>query len=383
MSNPTTSGTDGSSPPPVSQTHTNTPIKLLQTSVSVRAFTGTEGDYSARDIIEHCENVMRNSCIVDDADKITFVRSRLEPGSPAGGGMVASAFAKPIRKNYYGSFRTNFLIIFAGEAYRSLVKGVSNAVRSLVADIASLNLLESQVLAYRFTEDFDKYLRDNGWDEGGYISIENHNKLIELFIYMLSVKGECRESATSLDYKPTEDLLDFVQRHKTKLEEKGNKALTIGATQAEQADEGEPSYAAVAATHKGGVTCQYCQRERHTINRCYLKRKEKRQRKKSEAVDGQENYKSNSNKGQQSENLSRNQRKPTKMANTASGNNNDSELSRGAGSSAPFCTLHQCTGHSTEECYSFLSLQKKMRRLRGASATQSGEAARPMKHKPG
>ncbi len=171
MSNPTTSGTGGSSPPPAPQTHTNAPIKLLQTSVSVRAFTGTEGDYSARDFIEHCENVMRNSCIVEDADKSAFVRSRLEPGSPAGRGMVASAFAKPIRKNDYGSFRTNFLIIFAGEAYRSLVKGVSNAVRSLIADVASLNLLESQVLAYRITEDFDKYLRDNGWNDGGYISM--------------------------------------------------------------------------------------------------------------------------------------------------------------------------------------------------------------------
>ncbi len=50
-------------------------IKLLPTSVSVRAFSGTDADYSARNFIRQCEDVMTNSFVTDDGDKIAFVRS--------------------------------------------------------------------------------------------------------------------------------------------------------------------------------------------------------------------------------------------------------------------------------------------------------------------
>ena len=59
------------------------PIKLLPTSASIREFSGTDSNYSAREYIELCEMVMRNSSITEDGDKIAFIRARLQPGSLA------------------------------------------------------------------------------------------------------------------------------------------------------------------------------------------------------------------------------------------------------------------------------------------------------------
>ncbi len=40
-------------------------IKVLPTAASVREFTGSDPDYSAREFIHSCEDVMANSCITE------------------------------------------------------------------------------------------------------------------------------------------------------------------------------------------------------------------------------------------------------------------------------------------------------------------------------
>ena len=364
----------------VNQGQNPPPFKLLQTNVTVQPFTGTESDnYTARDFIEQCEQVMQNSCTVQDADKIAFVRSCLGTGSRAGHAMRATAFDDPIRDQDYEAFRTNFLTVFEGENKRTLVKGVRNSVRTLLPGIADMDPLGSQILVSRVRKDCIGYLVEYGWFSGNTITKEYLGRFIEFFLYMLTVKGEYRESTASLDYKPHESLLEFVQKNLEKLEDKGKRAYTVGAAQAEQIVLGEPSYAAVAATSKSSVTCQYCMKEGHVTQRCFLKKKEDRQRRKAE-VESRESS-GQGNKSQPQEGPPRNQRKPSKANATA--DNHDSDASRRTGSNAPYCELHRRTGHATVDCYSFLSLRKRMHGLGGSSSTRSGEAARGTKQKPG
>ncbi len=75
---------------------TNT-IKLLPTSASVRAGLGIEVDYSAREFIRQCEDVISNSFVTDDEDIIAFVRSRLQPGSRACNLMQASLSPRKVK----------------------------------------------------------------------------------------------------------------------------------------------------------------------------------------------------------------------------------------------------------------------------------------------
>ncbi len=71
-------------------------IKLLPTSASVRAFSGTDVDYSAREFIRQCEDVMTNSFVTDNGDEIAFVLSRLQQCQQKDADTVASASSVPL-----------------------------------------------------------------------------------------------------------------------------------------------------------------------------------------------------------------------------------------------------------------------------------------------
>ncbi len=78
--------------PSLTASMTTNTVKLIPTTASVRAFSGSDADYSAREFIRLCEDVMTNSYVTENADKIAFIRSRLQPGSHACSLMQASAF---------------------------------------------------------------------------------------------------------------------------------------------------------------------------------------------------------------------------------------------------------------------------------------------------
>ena len=163
--------------------HTN-PIKVLPTVAEVRAFSGTDSEYSAGEYIAQCEDVMTNSYVTDSVDKISFLRSRLQPGSRAAQLMRASAFTEPLENKDYELFKTNFLEAFGSNLKHSLVKGVSNGMQTFLENAASLDYLEAQVEANKISADFIYYLRNNGWVNGDNISLKKHQKLRELIFYI-------------------------------------------------------------------------------------------------------------------------------------------------------------------------------------------------------
>lgn len=56
------------------------PLKLLPTPAAIRSFSSDEADYFTRDFILKREDVMKNSFVSDQGDKISFVRFGLKPG---------------------------------------------------------------------------------------------------------------------------------------------------------------------------------------------------------------------------------------------------------------------------------------------------------------
>ncbi len=59
------------------------PVRIIPSHTSIRQFSGSETDYTARQFLDLCESAMINSSITEDHDKIAFIRSRLMPGSRA------------------------------------------------------------------------------------------------------------------------------------------------------------------------------------------------------------------------------------------------------------------------------------------------------------
>ncbi|XP_050719480.1 uncharacterized protein LOC127000102 [Eriocheir sinensis] len=148
-------------------------IKLLPTTASVRVFADNEPDYSARDFILQCEDVMNNSFVSEPGDKISFIRSRLKPGTEASALSYTSAFVEPQQTKDYAQFRSHFLESFGEDVRHSLVKGVNVAVTKLISAVESKGLFAGQVDAYRLSTDLGSYLRAGGWTEGENMSLSN------------------------------------------------------------------------------------------------------------------------------------------------------------------------------------------------------------------
>ena len=364
------------------------PIKLLPTSASIREFSGTDSDYSAREYVELCEMVMRNACITEDGDKIAFLRGHLQAGSLASHQMQASAFTVPTDKGDYKDFREKFLDSFGGSAKYTMVKGINQIVETLLREAASKNHLEGQVDANRLSSDCVRFLKQHGWTETGgtTMSMERVGKFLEFLTFMLVLQTKERRQGLSLNYLPTETLHDFVQKLKTQMEEKGGEAWSVASkvatTQPEKAEvTGNTSYAAVATTGKSPVTCAHCQRVGHTVGRCFERIKEQRRDKKwtRGANRAQQNTTQASNLSQPSGFQIKQQTLPGKS--TMPGKRPSSP--RGA-IRKQYCVVHGNTNHSTEECFSVLRLRDGFtQRGSGRGAKTSGEAARPTQHNPG
>ncbi|XP_050711731.1 uncharacterized protein LOC126995877 [Eriocheir sinensis] len=334
---------------------TNT-IKLLPTTASVRAFAGNEPDYSARDFILQCEDVMNNSFVSEPGDKISFIRSRLKPGSEASAVMFTSTFMEPQQTKDYAQFRSHFLESFGEDVRHSLVKGVNVAVTKLISAVESKELLAGQVDAYRLSTDMGVYLKAGGWTEGENMSLSNVLKFFEFFVYMAVIKGQFRKGSLSLAYGPTDKLHDFMLKIKTKMEEKDGAPVPAVASVDQKAANVSASSSVVAATtEKPKRHCSYCQRDGHTVDYC-LKRQRDRKATREKG-------------GSPMSGKSASQKTPAASKSRAAGYH-----------TGKFCFVHGAGRHTTEECFSVLQLKKERA---GKFVKGSGEAERPPKTDPG
>lgn len=238
------------------------------------AFSGTEDDYTARDFILQCEDVMNYSFVSDPGDKISFVRSRLQPGSRASALMQASAFTVPQERRDYAAFRSHFLETFGDDVKHSLVKGVNLCVDTLRTNAGTKGLIQGQVDAYRLSTDLIKCLKEGGWTDGENMSLDNTLKFLEFLIYMIVLKDQYRKSSLSLEFGPDDKLHDFVLKLKTKIEEEEGAACpAVAGVRQENANSNASASSVVASTTgKPKFKCSYCQRDGHTVYYCKMRR---------------------------------------------------------------------------------------------------------------
>ncbi len=151
----------GTGAPATPEVQASAPIKVMPSDASVREFTSTEDDYSAKDFIKLCENVMHNSSVTTDVDKIAFVSARIKPGSKAFKRMRVSALTESITRGNYEGFRQGFLKIFRENVKHNLVKGVHLAVERVLAGVDAQDIDEAQINANYVSEDLVNCLKDN------------------------------------------------------------------------------------------------------------------------------------------------------------------------------------------------------------------------------
>ena len=383
--NPSTPQGSGTPPPPGAP-QVSAPIKVMPSGASVREFSHEEGDdYSARDFIQLCENVMRNCSISEPADKIAFVQSRIKYGSDASQLMRVSAITQPAKDQDYDTFRHQFLQIFGENVKHSLVKGVHLAAERILAKVDSQSADKAMVDANIISEDLLMYLKDNNWLTAGQMSEANLLKFLEFFIYMLELKGKIRKGSQELSYEPTNKLYEFVAKIKAKKDATlGETALISPVVEATNITSGiaalspAPTRSADDTASKPAVVCNYCKKPGHPESRCYVRRNDT---KKAQRAGGTSSAQSTT-PVQQSFPRDYNKRPPPRSSTTAA--RPQSSWNRGVPGERPYCLLHEISGHSTESCYAMARIRRDMKQQGNSRAqgSSSGEAARPRKHDP-
>ena len=383
------SGALGATPAAI---QTGATIKVMPSEASVREFTATDDDYSARDFVTLCENTMRNSSVTSDVDKIAFVSSRIKQGSEASRRMRVSALTRSIRNGDYDGFKQRFMKVFGENVKHSLVKGVHLAVEKIMTGINALGIDEAQIDAGCVSEDLVRYLRDNHWGTADDMTWENVTQFIEFFVYMLLLKGKLRSGSQEIVFSAGDELIDFALKPKAKRDvTRGETALIAPLTEASHVTSGvaalrlnSPSRPDTTNTTPA-VTCSYCNKLGHNKNHCFARLREKKKRQDRGVVSPDYTPASPRQQSLADKRQARAdpmQRPPQRSY--ASTTRPLSPRSRGATGETPFCHLHQTTTHFTSDCLALAQIRRD-RQAQGncrVGTTSSGEAARPMKTEP-
>ena len=260
------------------------PIRIFRITAAVRPFSGDETDYSATQFVRLCEDSMVNSSVNDDADKIAFIKSHLQPGSRACSLIQASASTEPQVNNNYTAFRKNFLEIFGEAEQHSLIRTLNADTASAQATSGVNDMFVTQVSATRITSDLMQCLQDTGWTDGTTMTHTNVGKFLEFFLHQLMLAGRTHSSTLPLESFTADELHSFVQKFKRKLEDKeGAECMpttSLSAVQHRDADSEAPSSpATTVAKEKPKYSCSHCQKDGHTVGRCYQRRRDQKAQK--------------------------------------------------------------------------------------------------------
>ncbi len=107
------------------------PINIIPNTASTSPFSGADNDFSARKFNSLCEDVVKGLSVTEDAGNISFIRSRLVPGSRALNLMQSSDFSLTDIGTDCELFKRNFLKVFGDSGRESLAKQVSHPVDTL------------------------------------------------------------------------------------------------------------------------------------------------------------------------------------------------------------------------------------------------------------
>ena len=307
---------------------------------------------------------MVNTYITEPADKISFVRSRLQDNSYASSMMQASSFLTPLERKDYTLFRETFLSTFGCSTKHSLVRAVDMTVDSLLKSSGTKARFLAQVEANRLSRDSVRILRDSKWGDSDNISMANLQKFLEFLYYMIVLTPKERKSSLSLTYNLTDRLHDFVLKLDSKVEEKQGESWSAARVAAVPASKGASRPIPSSAGAATGATpkvfkCHYCGKEGHIAPKCIKRIRDRRDKHKGGAVDT-------------AAKTARSGPTPAKGA----------PSHRGSSSKSHYCVLHESSSHSTDDCSAVKTLKKDKFSGSREESKNSGEAERPAKTNP-
>ncbi len=176
--------------------------KCSNVQMFIRQFSGSDADYTAKQFLDLCEAAIVNSSIIENHDKIAFIRSRLLPGSRALLMMQPSAFASVDIGANYNAFKKNFIRIFWGGNKTSIVRQIAHTVETLQKNASTNPIWDGMIEANQLATDCNKSLIDTNWVENSQMSEDNLKKFLEFFFYQFHIPQKARRSSLTLNFKP-------------------------------------------------------------------------------------------------------------------------------------------------------------------------------------
>ncbi len=94
-----------------------------------------------------------------------------------------------------------------------MVHGINAICERLAQSTFAKGRLEAQVIASQAAADIVKIQRDNGWVNQDILSNKDHQNFLEIFTYMLVLKGGERKGLVSLEFNPADTLHEFSKKN--------------------------------------------------------------------------------------------------------------------------------------------------------------------------
>ena len=348
----TTTTTPSTTVPSVSSTAFQNPVltptfKLLHHDPSIQKFSGDDISlYSPLQFLQQCEDSIRNSNITSGVDKISFVRSQLQPGSIAADLMSASAFNPKLLNYDYSAFRSNFLQAFGTPQQPDSLQWVFDGADSLTTNFGSLNCLRALPRSAELASAAVESLKAASWITQGTLSEQRFHDIIEFLYYINFLNPSERRIASTLTYSQTDNLLDFSSKIASKLKEHPAQLPVVASTRAtplNSANQTSQSIASIPDQQRAVYSCTYCHKQGHTINRCFQRQRNERNAARSPSTQRSSRFESFHDSRQVTRSLPSRPRSSSRQGRTAS----RLTLERPPKS----CLIHGPGNHSFEECF--------------------------------
>ena len=334
---------------------------------------------------------MRNSSIVEDADKISFIRSQLVQDSLATVMMRANCFNTAVIGCSYAKFRENFLTTFGTSQDNASLQWSFRLADSLTTDLGNLGILKGQAYAADFANEAISALQSANWSEDGKISLDRLRTVFEFQYYVMYLAPQERRVASTLDFKPDQSLMEFASKLSKRVRDSPKAPVVpVASVQADCTASSPPpppppSHASkrshISGRHQFTRTpsiCTFCGRSGHKWSQCF-------RRKKQAAQDASQCLPSSS----VSSSALAPKFKPLSHSSSA-----PSQPTHAAGAShalmmqlAPpqpvpkWCHIHEYGNHTTDECFAILRMKRNQVATAGLHKP-SGEASRPAPNHP-
>ena len=327
-------------------------LKIVQTPNLLKKFNGKDVNYNAKQFLETCEHSMKYVGVTSCDDRISYVLSHIDPGSEVFQQLNNFSLSKVIKLNDYEGFKTRFLDLFYHRGGASSVKRINTLVNKVTQNANQHSLHPSLPVATELTNVAIDLLDENGWFEGDKISRERLYDYFNLYHTLLSLKPSQRNIAMSVDFKPKDDMHDFICKLDVKIAEKDQESpsqmKTVSAvSQPVSSVKDKPVGRASNTAHQDPRTCFNCKQVGHIAVKCPAK-----------PQDG--------GKGT----------RPTYNQNWGNRPVNRGGQPREQRAQAKYCCYHEVDTHNTEDCKWILYQKKQYYRKPDTGTNRTGSPVR-------